>query len=81
MKYQFGCQQALSNCGFLRSSDRDCLTALYLYLVILPKAISSLLVNDIRSLSGLARSHSLCPLCLALQYALRNVWGSTASLP
>jgi hypothetical protein len=31
--YQFGCQQALLNCGFLRSSDRDCLTALYLYLV------------------------------------------------
>lgn len=33
MRYQFGCQQALFNCGFLRSSDRDCLTALYLYLV------------------------------------------------
>ena len=32
-KYQFGCQQALLNCGFLRRSDRDCLTALYLYLV------------------------------------------------
>ena len=33
MNYQFGCQQALLKCGFLRSSDRDCLTALYLYLV------------------------------------------------
>jgi hypothetical protein len=32
-KFQFGCQQALLNCGFLRSADRDCLTALYLYLV------------------------------------------------
>jgi len=32
-KYHFGCQQALLNCGFLRCSDRDCLTALYLYLV------------------------------------------------
>jgi hypothetical protein len=32
-RYRFGCQQALSNCGFLRSNDRDCLTALYLYLV------------------------------------------------
>ena len=31
--YQFGCQQALVKCGFLRSSDRDCLTALHLYLV------------------------------------------------
>jgi hypothetical protein len=35
-KCQFGCQQALLNCGFLRSSDRDCLTALYLYLVSPP---------------------------------------------
>ena len=34
-RFQFGCQQALLNCGFLRSSDRDCLTALYLYLVSL----------------------------------------------
>ena len=32
-KYQFGCQQALLSCDFLRSNDRDCLTALYLYLV------------------------------------------------
>lgn len=31
--YQFGCEQALLNCGFLRSSDHDCLTALFLYLV------------------------------------------------
>ena len=34
-RYQFGCQQALLNCGFLRCGDRDCLTALYLYLVII----------------------------------------------
>jgi hypothetical protein len=34
-RFQFGCQQALLNCGFLRSGDRDCLTALYLYLVSL----------------------------------------------
>ena len=33
VNYQFGCQQALLKCGFLRSGDRDCLTALYLYLV------------------------------------------------
>lgn len=32
-KYQYACQQALWNCGFLRSSDRDSLTALYLYMV------------------------------------------------
>jgi len=32
-KFQFGCQQALLNCSFLRSSELECLTALYLYLV------------------------------------------------
>jgi hypothetical protein len=32
-KYHFSCQQALTNCGFLRSDDRDCLTSLFLYLV------------------------------------------------
>ena len=37
-RYQFGCQQALLRCGFLRSGDRDCLTALYLYLVSLEPA-------------------------------------------
>jgi hypothetical protein len=30
---QFGCRQALSNCGVLRCNDRECLTALFLYLV------------------------------------------------
>ena len=33
IRYRFGCQQALLNCGFLRCDDRDCLTAFYLYLV------------------------------------------------
>ena len=32
-QYQFGCQQALLNSSFLRTDDRDCLTALFLYLV------------------------------------------------
>ena len=32
-KYQSGCQQALWNASFLRTTDRDCLTALFLYLV------------------------------------------------
>lgn len=31
--YQFGCQQALLNCSMVRSTCRDSLTALYLYLV------------------------------------------------
>jgi hypothetical protein len=32
-RFQFGCRQALLKARFLRSSDRDCLTALFLYLV------------------------------------------------
>lgn len=31
--YQLACRQALLNCNVLQSGDRDCLTALYLYLV------------------------------------------------
>jgi hypothetical protein len=33
--YQLGCQQALLNSRFLRCTNRDCLTALYLYMVCL----------------------------------------------
>jgi hypothetical protein len=32
-RFQFGCQQALVNSQFLRTGSRDCLTALFLYLV------------------------------------------------
>jgi hypothetical protein len=32
-RYSFGCRQALLECDFLRSEDRDSLTALFLYLV------------------------------------------------
>ncbi|KAF3037873.1 hypothetical protein E8E11_004033 [Didymella keratinophila] len=34
-KYQDACRQALINCGFLRSRERDCLTAYFLYLISL----------------------------------------------
>ncbi|KAF2707810.1 putative C6 transcription factor [Pleomassaria siparia CBS 279.74] len=52
-KYQLGCQQALVNSGFLRTSDRECLTALFLYLVSVststdPRALSSMLGLAIR---------------------------------
>ncbi|KAL2069447.1 hypothetical protein VTL71DRAFT_14126 [Oculimacula yallundae] len=48
VKYQFGCQQALLNCEFLRTTDRECLTALFLYLVsvrpgTVPQSLSSML--------------------------------------
>lgn len=31
-RFQLGCQQALLNSRFMRTTNRDCLTALYLYL-------------------------------------------------
>ncbi|KAK5659838.1 hypothetical protein OQA88_13301 [Cercophora sp. LCS_1] len=45
--YRFGCQQALTNARFLQTRDRDCLTALFLYLVSIgrkmhPQSICSL---------------------------------------
>ncbi|KAF4550197.1 Fungal specific transcription factor domain-containing protein 23 [Elsinoe fawcettii] len=43
--YQFGCQQALLKCEFLRTTDRECLTALFLYL------LSARPYTDPRSLS------------------------------
>ncbi|KAJ4344036.1 hypothetical protein N0V95_006414 [Ascochyta clinopodiicola] len=33
-KYQDACRQALINCGFLRSRERECLTAFFLYLKV-----------------------------------------------
>ncbi|KAK6854137.1 hypothetical protein PG995_009230 [Apiospora arundinis] len=52
-KYQFACQQALSNASFLRCKNRDCLTALFLYLLAvrdetMPSSLSSLLSVAIR---------------------------------
>lgn len=45
-RYQSGCQQALVNCAFMRSVDRDCLTALFLYLVSLPSPNLSIELTD-----------------------------------
>ncbi|KAL2819303.1 hypothetical protein BDW59DRAFT_122558 [Aspergillus cavernicola] len=52
--YQRSCRQALVQSGFLRSDDRDCLTALYLYLVSLrstvdPRTLSSMLGIAVRA--------------------------------
>ena len=55
-RYQFGCQQALSNCRFLQSNDRDCLTALFLYLV----SPSESLISD-RAAAKLVRLPSAAP--------------------
>ncbi|KAH7014198.1 uncharacterized protein B0I36DRAFT_299089 [Microdochium trichocladiopsis] len=53
LRYHFGCQQALMNCGILKTTSRDALTAYYLYLVSLagtthPQTIYSLLAIAIR---------------------------------
>lgn len=47
-KYHFGAQQALSNCSYLRTDDRECLTAMYLYLISAepgthPRSLASML--------------------------------------
>ncbi|KAF7563413.1 hypothetical protein G7046_g724 [Stylonectria norvegica] len=52
-RYQSACQQALLNCEYLRSSDCECLTAFYLYLVSVrpdtdPRTLSSMLGAAIR---------------------------------
>ncbi|KAI3570733.1 hypothetical protein IWW34DRAFT_676283 [Fusarium oxysporum f. sp. albedinis] len=52
-RFQLGCQQALLNSVFLRTGSRDCLTALFLYLVSIrsdthPKSISSMLAVAMR---------------------------------
>jgi hypothetical protein len=52
-KYQFGCQQALLNCGYLRTGHCECLTAFYLFLVSIgrstdPRSMSSMLGIAIR---------------------------------
>ncbi|KAL4780322.1 hypothetical protein BJX76DRAFT_351107 [Aspergillus varians] len=53
-RYQQSCRQALVQCAFLRSDDRDCLTALYFYLISLrptigdPRALSSMLGIAVR---------------------------------
>ncbi|KAI8623058.1 hypothetical protein F5Y19DRAFT_468806 [Xylariaceae sp. FL1651] len=52
-KNHIACQEALINCGYMRTGDRDCLTALYLYLVSAgqgadPRSLSPMLGAAIR---------------------------------
>ncbi|CAE7186311.1 hypothetical protein PTNB73_06510 [Pyrenophora teres f. teres] len=51
--YQLGAREALLNCGFLKTSDRECLTALHLYLISLksetdPRSLASMLATAVR---------------------------------
>ncbi|KAL1303046.1 hypothetical protein AAFC00_003356 [Neodothiora populina] len=52
-KYRLGCQQALMKSNFLRSNDRECLVAFYLYLISLqscvdPASLSAMLSPALR---------------------------------
>lgn len=79
--YQFGCQQALLNCSFLRSSSRDCLTALYLYLVCAIKVFPIISAESSRSPSDRTPCLHLCHLCSGSQSVSRNACASTANHP
>ncbi|KAA8618101.1 C6 transcription factor [Pyrenophora tritici-repentis] len=51
--YQLGAREALLNCRFLKTSDRECLTALHLYLISLksqtdPRSLASMLSTAVR---------------------------------
>ncbi|KAE8451275.1 hypothetical protein EG329_004440 [Mollisiaceae sp. DMI_Dod_QoI] len=82
-RFRFGCQQALLNCGFLRSNDRDCLTALYLYLVsvrpnTVPQSLSAMLAVAIRIAQRMGiDSESALAKCTPLEAELRRrLWWS-----
>jgi hypothetical protein len=66
-RYQCCCQQALLNAGLLRTNDRDCLTAFYLYLVIKPgkvlyfmRAYDKLGLDQTQNRSSLSVLHAWC---------------------
>jgi hypothetical protein len=73
IKFQFACEQALIECKFLRTSNLDCLTALYLYLVSSQNS-SFTSANSYSYLQGLALILDRCLLCLALLSELPNEW-------
>ncbi|KAF2664246.1 hypothetical protein BT63DRAFT_418372 [Microthyrium microscopicum] len=70
-RYQFGCSEGLLNCGFLRSSDRHCLTALYLYLISMRPTTDS---NSVASLLGIA-------IRLAQRMGINNEFALTKCTP
>ncbi|KAK4862822.1 hypothetical protein LT330_002955 [Penicillium expansum] len=81
--YQSACQQALRSCGILRSSDRECLTALYLYLVSIrpetdPASLSSMLSVAIRIAQRIGiHDESTYGRCSALEAEMRRrLWWS-----
>ncbi|KAE8384087.1 C6 zinc finger domain protein [Aspergillus alliaceus] len=81
--YQSACQQALRNCCILRSSDRESLTALYLYLVSIrhntdPMSLSSMLSVAIRIAQRIGiHNESMYGKCSVLEAEMRRrLWWS-----
>ncbi|KAI1503407.1 hypothetical protein F5X99DRAFT_375149 [Biscogniauxia marginata] len=82
-RFHFGCQQALQNCRFLQTSDRDVLTALFLYLVSLgpranPRSISSMFGIAIRIAERIGiHDEAICTKSPVLEAELgRRLWWS-----
>jgi DNA-binding XRE family transcriptional regulator len=77
--YQTACQQALLKCNFLRSTSRDCLTALFFYIVSLAQLLKEGVLTVTRFLSGPIHIHSLYLQSLLSPSALHNECLSPAS--
>ncbi|KIW72514.1 hypothetical protein PV04_00699 [Phialophora macrospora] len=82
-KYQYGCQQALLNCGFLRTNDRECLTALFLYLIsvrpsTVPPSLHSMLGVAVRIAQRMGiHSESALAECTVFEAEMRRrLWWS-----
>ncbi|KAJ5106095.1 hypothetical protein NUU61_003442 [Penicillium alfredii] len=82
-RYQLGCQQALLNCGYLRTCDRECLTAFYLFLVSIgpstdPQSLSSMLGVGIRIANRMGLDNeSTYGKCTAFEAEMRRrLWWS-----
>ncbi|KAI8957119.1 hypothetical protein F5Y11DRAFT_352891 [Daldinia sp. FL1419] len=83
VRYQLGCRQALQNCRFLQTTDRDCLTALYLYLISIrpkvdPRSLSSMLSIAVRIGRRMGiHDESTCAKFTALEAEMRRrLWWS-----
>ncbi|KAI5923491.1 hypothetical protein F4810DRAFT_669088 [Camillea tinctor] len=82
-KFHFGCQQALQNCRFLQTSDRNVLTAFFLYLVSLgprtnPRSMSSMLGIAIRIAERIGiHDETICARAPILEAEMsRRLWWS-----
>lgn len=59
--YQFACRQALLKCKVLRTNSRDCLTALFLYLVRRAISVACQTLGYLFSISSCKRLTLCCP--------------------